>query len=120
MTNPQDSHKARPWIIGGLIAVAVAIFFFVKATWEKVVVGGAIVLLLGAFGLEASKNDYNVGTLVKTGSLSAAKIQRDSNGDITNVDAFCNAQAMDYNCSDFKTQPEAQAVYDRCKGLEAA
>jgi hypothetical protein len=33
------------------------------------------------------------------------------------VDAFCSAKDKDYNCKDFKTQPEAQQVYDRCKTL---
>ena len=112
-----NSRKARLWIIGGLIVIAGAALFFVKATWAKIVIGGAIVLLLTAFGLEASKTDYNVGQAIQTGSLSAAKIQRDPNGNITNVDALCNSKEYDYNCSDFKTQPEAQAVYDRCKGL---
>jgi hypothetical protein len=112
-----DSHKARLWIIGGLIAIAVAAFFLVKGTVAKAILGGAVIILLAAFGMEASKTDYNVGTLIKTGSLSAAKIQRDERGNITNVEAFCNAKDADYNCSDFKSQPEAQGVYDKCKGL---
>ena len=117
LTELRNSHKARLWIIGGLIAIAIAAFLLVKGTAAKVVIGGAIVLLLASFGLEASKNDYDVGTLVKTGSLSAAHIQRDEKGNLINVDAFCNATDADYNCDDFKTQLEAQSVYERCKGL---
>ena len=111
------SHKARLWIIGGLLAAAVVLFFFVKGTAAKVILGIVIATLLGAFGLEASKSDYDLGTLAKTGSFAAAKIQRDEKGNLTNVDAFCNAKDADYNCADFKTQPEAQSVYDRCKTL---
>ena len=119
MQNPMNSHKSRLWIIGGLIALAVVALFLVKATWAKVAIGAMIALLMVAFGMEVNQKDYNVGTLIKTGSFSAAQIQRDAQGNLLpeSVDAFCNATKQDYNCSDFKTQPEAQAVYARCKTL---
>ncbi len=115
----RNNKKVRLWIIGGLIAVAVVALLFVKATWAKVVIGGAIVLLLTAFGLESSNKDYDVGKLIQTGSFTASQIQRDSKGNLlpSSVDAFCNAEKQDYNCADFKTQPEAQYVYDRCNAL---
>lgn len=113
-----NSKKARLWIIGGLIAVAAAALFFVKSTVAKGILIATIAVLLAAFGMEATNHDYDVKKAVQTGSLSAAKIERDpTTGNIVNVDAFCNAEKQDYNCSDFKTQPEAQSVYDRCKGL---
>ena len=65
----------------------------------------------------ATNHDYDVKKAIETRSLSSAKIERDPQGNVINVDAFCNAQQADYNCSDFKTQPEAQSVYDRCKTL---
>ena len=117
MVNIRQSHKARLWIIGGLLVVAIALFFFVKGTVAKVILGVVIALLLGAFGMEASKTDYDMSTLTETGSFAAAKIERDASGNLTNVDGFCNAEQIDYNCSDFKTQPEAQSVYDRCQQL---
>ncbi len=119
MQNPMNSHKGRLWIIGILIVLALAALYFVKATWAKVVIGGMIALLMVAFGMEVKQNDYDMGTLMKTGSFAAAQIPRDANGNLSaaGVDAFCNAQEKDYNCSDFKTQPEAQQVYDRCKAL---
>ena len=112
-----NSKKGRLWIIGGLLALAVAAFLFVKGTTAKVVLGATIAILLAAFGMEATNHDYDVKKVIETGSLSAAKIERDPAGNIMNVDAFCSAQKMDYNCSDFKTQSEAQGVYDRCKTL---
>jgi hypothetical protein len=112
-----NSKKGRLWIIGGLIAIAVVALFFVKNTAAKVVLGGVIAILLAAFGMEATNHDYDVKKAIETRSLSAAKIERDPSGNIINVDNFCNATEMDYNCSDFKTQPEAQSVYDRCKTL---
>lgn len=117
MVNIRQSHKARLWIIGGLLIVAIALFFFLKGTAAKVILGVVIAVLLGAFGMEASKTDYDMNTLTKTGSFTAAKIERDDSGNLTNVDGFCNAEQIDYNCTDFKTQPEAQSVYNRCKEL---
>lgn len=113
----RNSHKVRLWVVGGLLVVAIALFFFVKGTAAKVVLGVVIAVLLTAFGMEATKTDYDLGKAIQTGSLSAAKIQRDDKGNLINVDAFCNAEKADYNCSDFRTQPEAQSVYNRCKGL---
>ncbi len=97
--------------------MAVALFFFIKGTAAKIILGVVITTLLIALGMEASKTDYDLGKAIKTGSLSSAKIERDDKGNLMNVDAFCNAEKADYNCSDFKTQPEAQSVYARCKGL---
>lgn len=113
-----NSKKARLWIIGGLIALAVAALFFVKSTVAKGILIATIAVLLAAFGMEATNHDYDVKKVIETGSLSAAKIERDpTSGNIINVDAFCNAEKQDYNCADFKNQPEAQTVFDRCKGL---
>ena len=44
-------------------------------------------------------------------------MQRDADGNLINLGMICDAQEegyYDYNCSDFATQPEAQAVYERC------
>ena len=114
----RSSKKVRLWVIGILIAIAVAALFFVKATWAKVVIGAAIVLLLTAFGMEATNHDYDTKKLIETKSFAASKIERDpATGNLTNIDAFCNAKEADYNCKDFKSQEEAMSVYNRCKTL---
>lgn len=115
----RSNKKVRLWVIGALIILGIIAFFFAKATWAKVVIGGAIALLMLAFGMEVKNTDYDVVQLVRTGSFAASEIQRDENGNLIqgSVDAFCTAQDIDYNCDDFKTQPEAQSVYERCKGL---
>lgn len=114
-----NNKKTRLWIIGGLLAAAVVAFIFIKGTAAKVVLGGAIALLLVAFGMESTNHDYDVGKLIQTGSFAASAIQRDASGNLLpeSVDAFCNAEKQDYNCPDFKSQPEAQSVYQRCKTL---
>lgn len=119
MQNPMKTHTGRLWIIGILIALAVAAFFFVKGTAAKVVLGVVIAILAGAFGMEVAQTDYDLGKAIETGSFSAAKIERDANGDLlpASVDAFCNASDKDYNCADFRSQPEAQQVYSRCSTL---
>jgi hypothetical protein len=113
----RNSKKARLWTIGGLIALALVVLYFVKGTTAKVLVGSMIALLLLAFGMEAKNTDYDMGKLIETKSFAKAKIERDPvTHNITNADAFCNAQDIDYNCSDFKTQKEANDIYTKCKG----
>ena len=114
----RSSKKVRLWVIAGLIVLGVIAFFFVKATWAKVIIGVMVAILMGAFGMEVANTDYDLGKAIETGSLAAAKIERDpATGNLINVDNFCNAEKMDYNCSDFKTQSEAQDVYARCQTL---
>lgn len=117
MDTIRSSHKARLWIIGGLIVIAIALLFFIKGTTAKVILGVVIALLMGAFGMEVAQTDFDLGKAIETGSLAAAKIQRDEGGNLINVDAFCNAAEADYNCADFKTQTEAMSVYNRCAQL---
>ena len=113
----RSSHRVRLWIIGGLIVVCGVLFFFIKGTFAKVLLGIVIAILLGAFGMEATQNDYDVQKLIETKSFSASKVERDESGNLINVDTFCNAEQLDYNCSDFKTQKEAMQVYKRCGEL---
>lgn len=113
----RSSKKARLWIIGILILLGVGALFFVKTTWAKVAIGVMIAILLGAFGMEATNNDYDVQKLIETKSFSGSKIERDTEGNLTNIDSFCNASEADYNCKDFRTQGEAMTVYNRCKTL---
>lgn len=114
----RSSKKVRLWFIGVLAAIVVGLLFVVQGTWAKAALGVALALLIGAFGMEATNTDFDVQKLAETRSFSASKIERDpTTGNLINVDAFCNAEKADYNCSDFKTRDEAQSVYDRCKTL---
>ncbi len=113
----RSSHKARLWIIGGLIVLCGVLFYFIKGTTAKVILGVVIALLLGAFGMEVTQNDYDVQKLIETKSFTASKVERDETGNIINIDNFCNAKELDYNCSDFTTQQEATTVYRRCGEL---
>ncbi|HIP49899.1 MAG TPA: hypothetical protein EYG99_00435 [Candidatus Pacebacteria bacterium] len=106
------SKKFRISIIIVLIIVAGIIFFL----WEKARIAAliAIIALLAALGLEATENDWDLGKVIETGSMSEAKIQRDDGGNLI-IGAMCNPDdTFDYNCDDFSTQEEAQSVYDKC------
>lgn len=113
----RKSKSTRLWVIGGLILIVLVLWYFAKATWVKVLLGAILALLVGAGAMEVSNKDYDVGQLVKTGSFKASEIKRDEKGNLlsTSIDEFCNASEIDYNCSDFKTQSEAQQVYNQCK-----
>lgn len=117
MDEMRSSKRVRLWVIIGLIVVVAILLFVLKGTWVKVALGVALAILLGALGMEVANTDYDLGKAVREGSLSAAKIERDPEGNLVNVDAFCNAKEADYNCDDFETQAEAMQVYDRCKTL---
>ena len=99
-------------IIGLLILVSVIAFFFEKTRMWMLGIGA---ILLIALGLEATNTDVDLGKLVETGSLSESMIQRDENGKAL-YGATCEENV--YNCSNFKTQPEAQEVYDTCTSAE--
>lgn len=78
----------------------------------KVLFGALLVILAGAFGLEATNNDWDLGKLMSGSSMSEAKIQRDANGNF--LLESCKSDI--YNCAAFKKQSEAQEVLDKCGG----
>jgi len=78
----------------------------------RLIFGGALVILLGAFGLEASNNDWDLNKLLAGESMESAKIKRDVNGNFLMESCKENI----YNCANFDTQEEAQEVVDRCGG----
>jgi hypothetical protein len=113
----RKTKSTRLWLIGGLILIVLVLWYFAKATWVKILLGSIAVMLFGAGAMEVSNKDYDVGTLLKTGSFRASEIARDENGNLltTSIDEFCSQKDIDYNCSDFKTQSEAQKVYKQCQ-----
>ena len=109
----RQNKKSRLAIIIGLLLLVVIIGFFFEKT--RLFMIGIGVVLLVALGLEASNTDVDLGRLVETGSLSQSMIKRDENGKAL-YGATCEENV--YNCSNFKTQPEAQEVYDTCTSAE--
>lgn len=106
-----------------VLMVIVAILFFV---WEKARIALIVIFitLLAAFGLEASNNDWDVGTLIETKSFEESKLARDDSGNILfdkfgeiTTDSSIGKSSDDYNCDDFDTQPEAQNFFEKVGGL---
>ena len=133
--NWRTSKQARLYIIGGLlVVVALIAFFFEGLRWWMLGVG---VVLLGAFGMEMTNTDIDLGTLVETGSISDSQIERDADnnlatddegGFMTSIWRDINGNAVpegtagakgedQFNCSDFATQSEAQVFFDNAGGV---
>lgn len=117
------SHNFRLGFILVLMAIVAILFYF----WEKgrILLVVAFVALLAAFGLEATKTDYDVNKLMKTRSLQESKVSRDESGNILfdklgniTTDSSKGKAADEYNCSDFATHPEAQAFYVKVGGTK--
>jgi hypothetical protein len=115
------SHKFRLWFIGGLLVIVAILFVF----WEKarIILAIAFIALLAAFGLEVSKNDYDLGKLWQTKSLEQSHVSRDKAGNVLfdktgniTTDATKGKKASDYNCDNFSTQPEAQTFFVKVGG----
>lgn len=113
VANWRQNKKSRLIIIIGLLILVGVIAFFFEKTRLWMLGIGAVLLI--ALGLEATNTDVDLGKLVETGSLSESMIQRDENGKAL-YGATCEENV--YNCSNFKTQGEAQEVYDTCATTE--
>jgi hypothetical protein len=104
-------------------------------TGKKKVLLGVLVLLLGALGLELGGKDFDLGSILDGNSVSDSAIMRDENGNLVkdsngnlvtkvmrnkmgDVVTDGSGKATDeYNCADFKTQPEAQNFFEKAGGV---
>ncbi len=121
-TKLRYNRKFRLWVIAALMAIVAILFiFFAKLRIFLVI---AFITLLAAFGLEASKNDWDLQKLWQTKSFEQSKITRDEKGNILfdktgniTTDKSLGKKADDYNCDDFSTQPEAQRFFEKVGGV---
>lgn len=99
----------------------------------KPILMAVIALLLGAFGLTASGNDWDLNKILTGSSMSESKIQTDEKGNLIQNEAgeFISRIMRDkegnvvesggkytdeYNCDDFATQEEAQRFFIKAGG----
>lgn len=82
----------------------------------KGIVGMVIVILLGALGLEATNNDWDLGSILSGNSVSDSKVLRDKDGNIT-TDVTRGKATDKYNCEDFDTKQQAQNFFVKAGGL---
>ncbi len=81
----------------------------------KGIIGVIIVVLLGALGLEASNNDWDLGKILSGQSVSESKVLRDKDGNVV-ADSSQGKPTDDYNCADFDSQPQAQNFFVKAGG----
>ncbi len=79
----------------------------------KPILIAVLALLLGAFGLEITNTDWDLGKLLTGSSFSEARVKRDKNGNVVSEGGKYTDQ---YNCDDFDTQPEAQEFFINAGG----
>jgi hypothetical protein len=82
-----------------------------------------LAILAGAFGLELTNTDFDLGKLLGGSSLEESKVARDESGNVIYFDKEGNVtdankgkKASDYNCDDFSTQTEAQNFFLKVGG----
>lgn len=120
MNKWRKNKKIRLAVLLVIIILAVGLWYYGNKIDNKYVkttgiVAGTIAGI-GA-GLEVTNTDFNLKELYETGSLKEALMERDENGNLKNIGVICDAQEKgfyNYNCSDFKTQKEAQEIYEQC------
>ncbi len=108
----QNKNVRLGIIIGLLVLVIIIAFFFEKLRLWMLGIG---IVLLAALGMEVSNTDLDLGKLMSGESVQESLIKRDPAGNPI-FGATCEENV--YNCGDFKTQPEAQEVYDTCHTSE--
>lgn len=117
----RGNRNFRLGLILALMAIVVALFVF----WGKarIALAAIFLVLLAAFGMEATKNDWDLGKLWETKSFQESKVSRDVSGNILfdkfgeiTTDSAKGKGADDYNCDDFETQPEAQTFFLKVGG----
>ncbi|MFZ2523476.1 MAG: excalibur calcium-binding domain-containing protein [Minisyncoccia bacterium] len=85
----------------------------------KPVLIGIVVLLLGAFGLESTNNDWDLGKLLGGSTMKEAKVLRDKQGNVVPEGTVGAKGTDEYNCVDFSTQSEAQTFYNNAGGVNS-
>lgn len=109
IANWRRSKKVRIAIIVGLMIIAGLLAYFFQKV--RLVMIAVIVMLMAALGMEVSNTDFDLQRLMNTGSFAESRIKRDDSGNMI-MGSMCDLNS--YNCSDFRTQSEAQLVMDSC------
>ncbi len=111
---PSTWHKLRRsknarLIFMVIILAILAVMWFAFEKFRAIILG-LIIVILAALGLELADYDLDLGKLIETGSIAESRVETTKNG----IKLIGACQTDDLNCSNFKTQGEAQALYDKC------
>jgi hypothetical protein len=111
----RNTKSTRLWFLVLLVVVVIALYML--GIIKKGFAIGLGILLLGAIGIQTFDYDLDLGTLWKTGSIKESRVQHTQDGVVLKGDCVKPAgksEEFDLNCSNFKTQAEAQQKYDYC------
>lgn len=97
------------WIL--MVIVLILIFFWKKFTTFLWII---FVLLAVAMGLEGFNYDVDLGKLWQTWNYQESRVESVKDKDGNTVRLIWQCVKADVNCRNFKTQAEAQKVYDTC------
>ena len=110
----RNTKSTRLWFLV-LLAVVLFVLWWFKIIKTGFAVGLGIVVL-AAIGIETFNYDLDLGTLWKTGNIQESRVSHTQDGIV--LKGSCALPKKwgegDLNCSNFKTQEEAQAKYDQC------
>ena len=107
MGQMRRSHNFRLILLVALLAILAVLYFMFEKF--RIFIIGLIIVVLAAVGFELFDYDLDLGKLWETGSLQESRVQT-KNG----VKLIGSCVTNDLNCDNFKTQEEAQALYDKC------
>jgi hypothetical protein len=111
----RNTKSTRLWFLVLLVVVVIALYML--GIIKKGFAIGLGILLLAAIGIQTFDYDLDLSTLWKTGSIKESRVQHTQDGVVLKGDCVKPAgksAEFDLNCSNFKTQAEAQQKYDYC------
>lgn len=111
----RNTKSTRLWFLVLLVVVVIALYML--GIIKKGFAIGLGILLLAAIGIQTFDYDLDLGTLWETGSIKESRVQHTQDGVVLKGDCVKPAgksAEFDLNCSNFKTQAEAQQKYDYC------
>jgi hypothetical protein len=112
LADARKKKKVRMGVIIGLMALVVILMLVLKKGTVAFTV--ILVLLAVALGLEGFNYDVDVQKLWETGNYQESRVESVTDKDGNTVRLIGECVKSDVNCDNFKTQTEAQNVYDTC------
>ncbi len=108
----RKSKKCRMWVIWVLMIIVILLMFF----WKKWMVALTVILVLLAVAMwiEGFNYDVDLGKLWQTWSYEQSRVESVKDKDGNTIRLIWECVKADVNCDNFKTQADAQALYDKC------
>mgnify|MGYP003596771724 CR=1 FL=1 len=109
----RNTKSTRIWFM--VLLLAVIFLLYVTGVIKKGFAIGLGIVLLAAIGIETFNYDLDLGKLWETGNIQESRVTHTKDGlKLMGSCALPIKWEGDLNCSNFKTQGEAQAKYDQC------